>query len=346
MSKSEAAFTPGLCANYNWDHLRYFLAVARTGTLTAAAELLGTDHTTISRRVARLEEEVSVKLFQRSNLGYTLTPAGQRLHDAARKIEQNLLEGISSAQTDHGALSGKVRIGAPDGVGGRFLAAHLPALQDANPDLELELIATARFFDVTTGEADIAVSVSMPRLSRLVFRRLTDYTLLAYGSRDYLAAHPPICERRELEKHRFIGYVERELYAPELNYLGSISPNLDVRFRSTNILAQVHATLAGRGLCILPAFIAADYPELRPVLPDSVRLQRAYFIQTHEDRRETPLIRQVIDFIVERAAEARDLFVPPCGATAGGGAIRPGNIAQRPGGGASTSARGLTVVSS
>lgn len=349
MPKPETQLSTGAWANLNWDHMRFFLAVARTGTLMGAASVLGIDHTTVSRRIGRLEQEAKVKLFKRSNLGYGLTPAGERLCVAAEKIEAAFLEGISSAQSDHGALNGKIRIGAPDGVGGMFLAAQLPAILETNPGLEIELIATARFFDVTMGEADIAISVSMPQMSRLVFRRLTDYTLLIYGSRDYLAAHKPIRRREDLDEHDFIGYVERDLFAPELNYLGSISPNLKVRFRSTNVLAQAQATLAGRGLCILPHFVARTFPELEPVLPEEIRLQCAYFIQTHEDRRETPVIRKIIDFIVERAAAERRAFLPfrepethSEGAMAAGG---QGKNAQSSGAAAST-AHGRLIVAS
>ncbi|WP_428929550.1 LysR family transcriptional regulator [Marinibacterium sp. SX1] len=312
MTKPECGLGGGPWTRVNWDHLRFFLAVARTGTLAAAANLLTTDHTTVSRRIKRLEQEIGVKLFRRSNAGYSLTSAGERLLAASDRIETALFEGVTMAASDHGALSGKVRIGAPDGLGSLFLARQIPKLLETNKELEVELIATARSFDVITGEADIAISIPVPRQSRLVYRRLTDYALMIYGSRDYLARHP-VSDPRDLGRHGFIGYVERDLYAPELDYLDAVAPNLGVPLRSTNLLAQVHATLAGHGLCVLPAFVAHHFTDLFVVLPEHFRLQRSFFIQTHEDRRATPLIRSVIDFIIERARAERAVFLPDAG---------------------------------
>ena len=337
----------GPWAQVNWDHLRFFLAVARTGTLTAAANLLHTDHTTVSRRISRLERETGVRLFRRSNAGYCLTSAGERLQAASDKIEAAFFEGVSLAHSDHGALSGTVRIGAPDGIGALFLARQLPKLLEANRDLEIELIATARNFDVTMGEADIAISISAPHHSRLIYRRLTDYTLMIYGSRAYLDRHP-VADVDDLRARGFVGYVERDLYAPELDYLGSVGSDIRVQLRSTNLLAQVHATLAGHGLCILPAHVAVRYPELSVVLPQHFRLQRSCFIQTHEDRLGTPIIRSVFDFIVEQARTQRSAFLPDIDPVVADGSLQPldpGKNAQGSGATASTGRRRLNVVS-
>lgn len=298
----------------SWDDLRFFLAVARSGTLSAAAVQTGTEHTTVGRRIRALEETLSARLFHRSNLGYALTEAGENLLSAAESMESAFLSASAAAEAAR-TVSGTVRIGAPDGFGSVFLAARMHRLTRRHPGLEVEIMATARIFSLSKREADIVVSLSPPQQARVVARRLTDYRLFVYGAGPYLADHPPIRAVSDLQAHNFVGYIEDMLFTRELNYLGALGPAVSARLRSTNLLAQVHATLAGAGLCILPAFIAAAHPGLQPVLPEAVSLTRAFHMHIHEDHRQAAHIRAVAAFIASEVEEARDLF-------GGAGALR------------------------
>jgi DNA-binding transcriptional LysR family regulator len=291
----------------SWDDLRFFLAVARSGTLSAAASRTGTEHTTVGRRVRALEETLGAQLFHRSNLGYALTEAGENLLAAAEGMERAFLSASAAAESAH-TVSGTVRIGAPDGFGSVFLAARMHRLTNRHPGLEVEIMATARIFSLSKREADIVVSLSPPQQARVIARRLTDYRLFVYGAEAYLAAHPPIDTAADLERHPFVGYIEDMLFTRELNYLGVLGADVSARLRSTNLLAQVHATLGGAGLCILPAFIAATHPGLRAVLPGTVCLTRAFHMHIHEDHRQAAPIRAVAAFIAGEVEAARDLF--------------------------------------
>lgn len=291
----------------NWDDLRFFLAVARTGTLSAAAARTGTEHTTVGRRIRALEEGLGARLFHRSNLGYALTEAGENLLAAAEGMESAYLSASAAAEAAH-TVTGTVRIGAPDGFGSVFLAARMHRLASRHPGLDVEIMATARIFSLSKREADIVVSLSPPQQARVVARRLTDYRLFVYGAETYLAGHPPIRTAADLERHPFVGYIEDMLFTRELNYLGALGPAVSARLRSTNLLAQVHATLAGAGLCILPAFIAAAHPGLKAVLPEAVSLTRAFHMHIHEDNRQAAPIRAVAAFIASEVEAARDLF--------------------------------------
>jgi DNA-binding transcriptional LysR family regulator len=260
----------------NWDDLRHFLAVARAGTLSAAAESLGTDHTTVARRVQRLEEQLAETVFYRSSSGYSLTPAGEKLQPIAEAMETGYIA-AASTQSANPVVSGTVRIGAPDGFGTWFLAQRIHKLSRLHPNLEIELLVTARVFSLTRREADMVISLSAPEHLRVISRRITDYRLMVYGSREYLAAHPKITQPGDFGKHDFIGYIEDMLFTTELNYLNAIGTGIRARLRSTNLIAQVTATQAGAGLCVLPSFIARSYPELVPVLPEKVALRRGHW---------------------------------------------------------------------
>ena len=146
---------------FDWDDLRFFLAVARSGRLTAAARRLGADHATVSRRITSLEESLKAKLFERRPQGYTLTAHGERLLAKAESMETEAL----AIQSDIGgadmALSGTVRIGAPDGFGTYFLAPRLASLSKAYPGLELQLIAMPRLLSLSKREADVAITLEL-----------------------------------------------------------------------------------------------------------------------------------------------------------------------------------------
>jgi len=127
----------------NWDDLRYFLAVARTGTLSAAAEQLGTEHTTVARHIQALEDELNSRLFHKSNSGYGLTDAGERLIAGAEAIESAYVFAKAAASSEGQPITGTVRIGAPDGFGSVFLAPRVRVLTDRHPQLEIEILPSA-----------------------------------------------------------------------------------------------------------------------------------------------------------------------------------------------------------
>lgn len=292
---------------HHWDDLRHFLAVARTGTLSAAAETLSTDHTTVARHVQRLEERLAVQIFFRSNLGYTLTANGERLRPIAEAMEANYIA-AAAMKTENPSISGIVRIGTPDGFGTLFLAPRLHKLAALHPNLEIELLATARLFSLSKREADIVISLTSPEHARVVSRRLTDYELLVYATPGYLDSHPPILSPTDFGRHDFVGYIEDMLFTPELNYLSLIGANLNPRIRSTNLITQMHATLAGAGLCVLPVFIARAYPDLVAVLPESVSLKRSFYMHIHEDNRKSAHVRAAAAFISAEISQDAAIF--------------------------------------
>jgi len=295
----------------NWDDLRHFLAVARAGTVSAAAEALGTDHTTVARRIQKLEEHLAAKIFYRSNLGYNLTLSGERLLPVAEAMEASYIA-AATMETENPAITGTVRIGTPDGFGTFFLAPRVQKLTALHPGLEIELLATARLFSLSKREADIVISLTSPDHGRVVSRRLTDYRLLVYAARSYLDSHEPIRRVADVSRHEFIGYIEDMLFTPELHYLSAVGENINPRIRSTNLITQIHATLAGSGLCVLPVFIARSYPDLLPVLPEKISLQRSFFMHIHEDNRKSAHVRAAAAFISEAVTETALFFdLPP-----------------------------------
>ncbi|WP_189041280.1 LysR family transcriptional regulator [Aliidongia dinghuensis] len=298
-----------MSSNFNWDDLRYFLAVARTGRLTAAATRLRQDHTTVSRRIAALERALATPLFERSPQGYGLTSAGRRLLVTAEAMERTAFAAHKEIQGDGPLVSGTVRIGAPDGFGSYFLAPRIGSLITEHPELRPELVALPRIFSLSKREADIAIGLSRPTEGRLYARKLTDYRLGLYAAPAYLAAHLPIERPEDLKAHALIGYVEDFIFTPELDYLPLVAPGVVPQFRSSTLIAQLQATLAGIGLCVLPDFMTAGAPGLVPVL-ETISIVRTFWLITHADLHDLPRIRATGDFIAREARAARALFMP------------------------------------
>jgi DNA-binding transcriptional LysR family regulator len=294
----------------DWDDFRFILAIARGGTVSAAAKQLGVDHTTVIRRVDRLEQQLSAKLFDRRKTGYLLTEAGHRVAGSAEEIESAIVANQEVIGGSRAHLTGTVRIGAPDGFGSYFLASRLVKLADTYPDLDLQLVATARLFSLSKREADIAITLSMPKEGRIIGRKLLDYTLGLYATPAYLAKFPAIAAREDLTGHRFVGYIEELLFTPELDYLPQVSPKISPKFRSANLIAQLNATLAGFGIAVLPRFMAATHPQLQAILPNDVSIRRSFWLLMHADSKDLARIRAVAEYIYEIVEQERALFDP------------------------------------
>lgn len=293
---------------FDWNDLKSFLAVARSGRLTAAAHRLQIDHTTLSRRLSALEHALKAKLFDRSPSGYTLTEPGRRLLPTAEEMERLTLAAQEAVGGSATAVAGAVRIGAPEGFGSYFLAPRIAALKSLHPDLLIQLVAASAVFSLSRRDADIVVSVSRPPAGRLTVSKLTDYDLALYAAPAYLKSHPPIRTARDLGLHSFVSYIGELLHFPELDFLQHVAPGGATSVESSNLLAQLRATLAGAGLCVLPAFLAGEEKGLVRVLPEEVSLTRSLWLIVHQDLAELARIKAVVRFIKDEVAAARATF--------------------------------------
>ncbi|WP_374943663.1 LysR family transcriptional regulator [Sphingomonas sp.] len=301
---------------FDWNDVRYFLAVARSGTISLAGRRMGADHATVARRIAALEAALGRQLFQRNPRGYDLTPHGEALLGmaAAMEIEAVRLE-ESAAGQPHG-LTGAVRISTPEGFGNFFLASRIGALAAAHPRLAVEMITIQQIVALSRREADVAVIMTPPPAGNFVREHLTDYRLFVYGSERYLAGAAPIRSRQDLGEHPFVGYVDDLIFTRALDYLSEIRPYLRARLQNSSLQAQLSATASGFGLCVLPAYVARSVPGLVAVLPEEVFLERSYWMIADADMAETAVVRLVQRFLRRTLASAADFFTAPPGTCA------------------------------
>ena len=292
----------------NWDDVRIFLAVARTGQILAASKRLGLNHATLSRRLTSLEEALKTRLFIRRTNGCELTAEGEVFLASAERMETEMLAVQASLGHTDTAIAGTVRVGAPDGFGVSFLAPRMGRLIERHPALKIQLVPVPRSFSLSQREADIAITLERPEQGRLVSSKLTDYTLGLYASRDYLASRGTPCDIEALKAHPRIGYVEDLIFTASMNFSGEVMRSWDASFEISTSIGQTEAVRSGAGIGILHDYIARQYPELQRILPD-VSIRRAYWTTYHETARDLVRVRSVVDFLQELVGAERQIFL-------------------------------------
>ncbi|MCA0920039.1 LysR family transcriptional regulator [Pseudooceanicola nanhaiensis] len=266
----------------HWDDLKVFLAVARGESLSAAGQRLKIDPATAGRRVQRLEEDLGAALFARSPQGYALTQAGQRLMDHAVRAEQAMAGAEAEISGQAGQLSGQIRLGAPDGVANFLLPQVCAAIVAENPDLEVQIVALPRVFNLSRREADMAVSVSRPTAGRLLVQKISDYRLHLAASDAHLAAHGPVERLEDLRGRRIIGYIPDMIFDKELDYLGEAGVER-VSLASNSVAVQLQWIRQGAGVGIVHDFALPSAPGVRRILADQLSLQRSFYLVRHVD---------------------------------------------------------------
>ncbi len=270
----------------NWDDMRVFLCVAGSDGLSGAARILKMDASTVGRRIARLERDLGVTLFVKSPQGYALTDLGERMRDKAELAEQHLTRAMNEGQGGSEALTGQIRVGAPDGAANFLLPQVCAAIQADNPDLEVQILALPRVVNLSRREADMAITVSPPATGRLTVQKIADYQLHLATRADA----PPLQTLAEVKGRRIVGYISDMIFDRELDYLGDADISA-VQLASNSVAVQLQM-LRHAGVGVVHDFALPFAPELRQVLPDAFGLTRSFYLVRHaSDRNADRLTR-------------------------------------------------------
>lgn len=291
----------------DWDDLRIFLQLARSGRMSGAGRALGVDDTTVGRRVARIEGELGTALVNRAGRRTAITEQGHKLAEAAEEIESIILRKIVGLGEEEMRLAGQVRVGAPEGLGVGYLARTLARLSAENPSLETELVALPRTYSLASREVDIAITLDRPAAGQVSIRKLTDYTLELYGTKAYLARHGRPATIDALKGHVLAGYIPELLFTSALDFSGGIA--VEPIVRSTSVIAQVNAVLSGAAIGVLPTFLAAPHGELEVLLREAFLMSRSYWVSVHDDLKSLNRVRAVLDAITAAVRADRALFI-------------------------------------
>ena len=285
----------------DWNDLRYFLAVARTGSTLSAGRSLRVSQTTAARRVTALEAALGLTLFERRPTGYALTPAGEELMETACAMEQAAGRFADAAAAQGREIGGIVRLTTDEIFAVTILAPMLRDLHERHPAIRIELDTTEEKRDLGAGQADVALRSSKgPTDAGLVGRRVASDNWTIYCSRDYAAAHGCPRRRRELAGHNFIGGGSPGVWQVYRAWLDRNGLTDAVAMQHDSSSGMLSAVRAGFGLAVLPCMVADADPDLIQCLPPDPDNERGLWLLTHERLRHTPRIRAVLDFLYER----------------------------------------------
>ena len=249
---------------FDWNDLRHFLAVARTGSTLGAARETGTSQPTVVRRIAALEEAVGACLFERRRTGYALTDIGREILPLAQRVESEVgavSEALSAHRRRH---AGRIRITCPESIANIMVAPAVVTLRRTHPNVQIQLLIEDRYLDLTRGEADMAIRATTRPMesSDLIAKKLSDAPWAAYCSRTYAEQAGLPRDIGELDGHAIIGG-EDELGAfAAMRWLEAGADGATVAWRS-NSLTNLHAAVAaGIGISVLPCLLGGSDPSL------------------------------------------------------------------------------------
>ena len=280
-------------ARLDWEDVRYFVALARHGTLSATARALRVNHATVARRIASLEVLIGRVLFDRRAKGYVLTAEGKAVLDEASAMDEAALAVLR--RLDVGTeLNGLVRLAAGRVLAERFLIDRLRAFHERYPAIDLEIIGGSRVVSLAKREADVALRYGSPKDSELVARRVARITFGLYTSssyRDRLNAG---------QEPAFIGFDQASDFVAEAGWLVRHFGDSRFSFRTNSQTTQAAAARAGYGVALLPRYVvAAHEPDLVEVSLRQRLPERDVWLLVRRDLTKVPRVRAVADYLAE-----------------------------------------------
>ncbi len=289
----------------NWNDLKYFLAVARSSSLSEAARNLHVSPSTVSRRIDALEQSLSSRLFARRQDGYDLSEAGSNLLPSAEQAEASLLwleRGAAHGETE---TAGVVRLVTPELLGQYLIIPQLAALQRSHPEIQLEIVTDVRPSPLTRREADIVLRLSRPTQGDYTVQRIGQLAQALYASATYLQAMGRPALSSDLAQHRLIGWDSELAYLPLARWLEDRPERPDIYMRTGNFHAQLMAVQAHLGIAALPRFAARLF-NLQPVLAHEPKLLSDIWLLQQSESRRLKRVNIVADHITAIITAARD----------------------------------------
>lgn len=288
------------------DDLLVLLAVGRSGRFVSAAEELGLNHTTVSRRIAALEQTLGGRVLTRVVGGWELTDLGRDALAAAEAVETAVRSlGADRART----LEGVVRVSATDGFSAYLAAPAVADVRRDHPGISVELVTVTRRASQQRSGLDLEVVVGEPQVHRARAMRLGDYCLRLYGARDYLAEHGHPRSVDDLARYPLVYFIDSMLQVDDLDLAPAVAPAMRESVSSTNVFVHVEATRAGAGLGLLPCFMADRHPDLERVLGDEVVVRLSYWLVARSETLRRPEVAAVVTALRDRVDRSRDVLL-------------------------------------
>jgi DNA-binding transcriptional LysR family regulator len=291
---------------FDWNDLKYFLAVARHGSTIAAGKALRLNQSTVQRRIVELEKRLGRKLVSRTASGYRLTDFGKELQPYAERIEAMVMDferHVADTERDH---SGVVRVTCPEPIVQR-MTPLIERFHARYPKLRVEFVMSDRYLDLSKGEADVAFR-SGDTDDELIGRKIADSVWAVYASGRYIERHGRPTRIEELSQHPLVAFDESMSKHRVAKWLEDVAPDAKIIARNNSVLGLMYAVKSGVGVGALPTAIADAEPDLVRVLGPIPELARSWRLLAHPDLRRTPRIAAFFDFIVEEREAIKSIL--------------------------------------
>ena len=285
-------------ASWQWDDVRFFLAVSRTGSLSGAARALRVGHVTVGRRISALERRLGVKLLSRTPEGFSVTAAGQAILKQCSAMESAALdlERVAAGRDTH--ATGTVRVTTTEALAHVVLAPAIAAVRKAHPQLQVDLAVGVRTLDIARREADVAVRFARPTATELVCRKLGEVAYSLYASRRYLARCGAPKRGGGLAGHDLITFTGAPA-ATSPFFLGESLEGAQVALRCDSPLIQLRAAERDVGVAELACFLGDACDNVTRIWPEEPPALRTAWLVMHQDLRRSARIRIVASAITE-----------------------------------------------
>jgi DNA-binding transcriptional LysR family regulator len=281
----------------DWNDLRYFLAIARAGTLTGAAQALGVNHSTVFRRLNAFEERLGVRLFERLPEGYVATPEGEEIRRHAEAVDDSVNALARTVAGRDYRLSGRIRLTTAASLATDYVAGYLATFRQTHPDITVEIATGDHDFDLTRREADVALRATQSPPDFLVGRKLLELPWYVCAGRETLARHGTPAGMADLGRFPLIGPDDGFMRLPPFAWLRRNFPDRQFVALANDLGSMRALTLAGLGLALLPG---DQYcPELVHLFPVEPPFAGQLWLLTHPDLRHVARIRAFMDFLAD-----------------------------------------------
>ncbi|WP_133175334.1 LysR family transcriptional regulator [Sphingomonas oleivorans] len=294
----------------DWDDLKTFLAIARQGSLSAAARSLKVSQTTMGRRLDHLHGRAGAKLLERTPTGFRLTPAGERILDHVARMEQEALALERAIAGEDMRLEGLVRVTTVETFGAHVLTPALAALRARHPGIAVEFITDTRPLSLARREADIAIRLAAFEGHETIVRKIGAMAFGVYAAPAYLAAHGEPDWGQGAIGHALIRLQDDLSTTPEARWFSALAHDGTPSLLANSREVQLRGAVAGLGLGCLPRYLADGMRELVHLATPGPEPVREIWMGVHRDTRATPRIRAVQDAIIRAVEQARPRLLP------------------------------------
>ena len=296
-------------AMFDWDDLRYLLAVARHQSTLAAGRALKVDQSTVQRRLAELERRLGRPLVQRHPTGYRLTDFGLAMLPHAERVEQAVRSFEQQLEAAAAAVSGIVRMTCPEPVFHRIAKTTLlDRFHARHPGVQVQFVPSDRYLDLTKGEADVALRSGDTVDEALVGRKIGDSIWAVYASRSYIERHGRPDRVEDLPGHALVGFEDDMAQHRASQWLRRVAPDTALVARSSSVLGLIYSVKAGVGVAPLPVSLGDAEPDLVQVIGPVPELSRIWRVLTTAELRRTPRVAAFFDYIVEEIETLRPIM--------------------------------------